>query len=387
MLIYPGLKDAIQVMTSDSNRWRGVECAGWVALGMGIASALLFWFATLDSSADAIKTPVPSFLYPYLAALSVFVTICSWILWAARPGVTDDLISKNRFAAARIWFWRTFFMIGLVLQLAGLAGKPGANAVNSLNWYLFGPFDRTNPISIFLGGLGLPFSVFAALSNALALGTVAYLGVLCHALVLSCPRSSGQTKHEITLRALHIGEAARRLSHYLVMASALMVSSTLTLYLLFASADQIQRLQSIAAKTVSPQISSAEVLAVPSERGRLLCSELKPPATQQVCVVDPSPATPAKQSSSAAYMSLVAGLSFTGVLFVLFMSCSVAIDDRTAELTREAVQVAAAASDPFNLKTWREDNGLSSGASSGQVMQALTLTLPALTGLLTLISG
>lgn len=212
MFTYSGLKNAIHIATSDTNRWRGVECAGWVALGMGIASAFLFWFATLDS-ADAIKTPVPSFLYPYLAALSVFVTICAWILWAARPGVPDDLISKDRFTSARIWFWRTFFMIGLVLQIAGLAGKLGANAVDSLNWYLFGPFERSNPILFFLGELGLPFSVFAAFSNALALGTVAYLGVLCHALVLSCPRNSGQTKHEITLRALHIGEASRRLSH------------------------------------------------------------------------------------------------------------------------------------------------------------------------------
>lgn len=171
------------------------------------------------------------------------------------------------------------------------------------------------------------------------------------------------------------------------MASALMVSSTLTLYLLFASADQIQKLRSIAVKTVGSQISSAEILAAPSERGRLLCGELKTPAMQKVCIVDVSPAASAKQSSSAAYMSLVAGLSFTGVLFVLFMSCSVAIDDCTAELTREAVQVSAAASIPFNLKIWREDNGLSGAASSGQVMQALTLTLPALTGLLTLIGG
>lgn len=355
-----------QRMTSLSNPWRGVEFAAWTALAMGVASAIVFSVATRDAQ----EGKVPSLLYPYLAASSIFATTCVWILMAARPGVSPAQIQPEDFDHARKVSAMTFAGIFIILCFAGLAGEPGANAVRKVNAYLFAaPHWNQCP---FMQKYGLPFAAVAATGNALALSTLVYLGTLCNALVLAASRRVPGDRDPLGSTALHLRDLVHRLQRYLVMASALMVTSTLTLYLLFGAADQL------------PANAPAAQVALSAATG--VCDVSFPGGERLQCTTMPDSPVGAqrKGSPNSAYMALVCGLSFTGALFVLFTACSSAIDDRVLLLTRNA---HAMNSQGFDSKAFLERYGLDRAGLQGQMMQGLAVLAPALAGLLTLLTS
>ncbi|KQP17033.1 hypothetical protein ASF45_27840 [Pseudorhodoferax sp. Leaf265] len=356
-------------MVSLSNRWRGVEFAAWTALLMGVLSVVVFGWVTAGTGPGR---DVPSLLYPYLAAASVFVTTCVWILMAARVEADPSQIFPEHFRLARRWALWTFALTTVVLSLSGLAGEPGANAVRSLSNYMFRTVNwLTAPL---VQRFALPFAVVTALGNALALSTLVYIGTLCNAIVLAATHTVRGGRDPVGRTALHLRSLIHRLHRYLIMASALMVTSTLTLYLFFGVAAQIQ--EAAASGTVLPQASSFA----------LLCAPKQPDDAGQTCTLTAasSPNEKSKRSSSPAYMALVCGLSFTGVLFVLFNACNAALDDRILRLARNAHALQGGR---FSMKTFHEQYGLDGTGLHGHIMQGLAVTAPALTGLLTLLSS
>jgi len=84
-------------------------------------------------------------------------------------------------------------------------------------------------------------------------------------------------------------------------------------------------------------------------------------------------------------MALVAGLSFTGALFILFMSCARILDRQMEESLSNDLRRRRSAGEPFSVKAWKEEHGVDS-ATTERVLQALALLAPALTGALTLVA-
>lgn len=353
-------------MFSLKNRWRAVEVAGWTALALGIASVRLFTAATARSG------HAPSLLYPYLASASVFAVTCVWILLAARVGVPSTQIRPVDFRRARIWAFSVFAGLTGLLSLGGLAGQEGENAIRAINGYLFGmPPSGTRSAE-----LGLPFGFFSAAGNALALATLVYIGTLCNALVLSATRRMPHRADPIGSAAVLVRELGQRLQRYLVMASALAVTSTLTLYLCFGAAEQVQQ---TATATASVPVQTSE-----APRWRLDCNALAAELRNLSCHLTQPQILEMKRRPSAAYMALVCGLSFTGVLFVLFYACGSALDDRLMRLTRAAHRATGPA---FNVKDFKEQHGLGNTGPGGGILQAVALAAPAFTGLLTVLTS
>lgn len=377
-------------MLDPSNRWRGVELAAWTAFLLTTCSVLAFTRVTNASRLIPLgpETAVPSLLYPYLASVAVFVTTCVWILAGARSGVSHDLISEKQLARAEKWFWATFALVAVVLVLSGLAGDQGLKAAKSLNWYLFGPLDDPAQEGEWYRKKGMPFGLLTVVANALSLATLVYLGTLCNGLILGGCDDKTQQRDTVASAALRVGEAERRLKSLFVMASALMVTSTLALYLSFATADQVQvlrdahadRLKLPGRATQSAAKASPQLLTVD-------CRTSTAASSGQGCTLSvPVAEKAARPAASAAYMALVAGLSFTGALFILFTACGSALSDRAAELARRQLELATAEA-PFDLKAWREHNGLADTGVGAQTLQGLVLVAPALTGLLTLVNS
>jgi hypothetical protein len=381
-LIPQGLKS----MLDHSNRWRGVELAGWTAFVLMSSSVGVFTFVTKTSRLGA-DIPVPSLLYPYFAAVSVFFTTCIWILSAARLGVSNDLISDHRFFTAKRWFKFTLVIVTLVLLVSGLSGDEGLKAAKSLNWYLFGPLDDPMQEGPY-GAEGLPFALLASVANALALATLVYLGALCNGLILGACENVNRSPGTVATAVFRIVEAERRLKSFLVMASALMVTSTLTLYLSFAAGDQIQVIKDAHVKRLSRAEQPADSVEKDTlQRLDIDCQALGRPSNAQSCTLKLSTAVKAaKPASSAAYMALVAGLSFTGILFILFTACGAALSDLAGELARKQIKLTSTRIH-FNLKAWREETGLADSGAGAQAVQGLALVAPALTGLLTLVNS
>jgi len=345
-------------MADDDNRWRGVEFAGWTALVTGILTSVLFAWSTRD------RVP-PSFLFPYLTMGAVYLTTCVWILWDALLGVSHDQIDAETRQRARTTFWLTFVGGGFALLIVGLSGGPGRVAIDHLNWYLFASNVGKDWEDLVLRSS--PFAAIAAVFTSLALATFMYLGTLCNGLNRAAFSS---VRFPAGADAMAVVELGRRLMQFMVLASALMVTSTLTIYLLFATADQVQAIRHPASPAAAPPAWT------------LTCSATAP-ASPTVCRVAASAPVDKPRASNAAYMAMVVGIAFSGVLFILFMSCSTALDDRAADLQREASRTAGA---NFSAKAWREAQGFGAEGPASQVLKALALLAPAFTGLLTLSS-
>jgi hypothetical protein len=350
-----------------SNHSRSMAMPGWVALCMAVLSAAGFGLVTSGKN----ESSIPTLLYPYFAATSVFITTCVWILMAAGLNVPRSQMDRADFTRARTWAVRVFVCFALLLCISGLAGEPGANAVQTLNKLLFGPsvwFKECKG----LANLGMPFALGSAIANALALSTFVYLGVLCNGIVLSAGRKVIGGRDPIGQSAIHLRDLSARLQRYLTLASALTVTSTLTLYLFFGVADQMQA-QSAAKE--NPAALGPTPVAV--------CSPRNPPSLGFECGL-PVQASKSKGTASAAYMALVCGLSFTGALFVLFAASHAAIEDRLMAVYRSAHRLKGA---DFSMKDFRERYGLDRAAGISPVLQTLAVGAPALTGLLTLITS
>jgi hypothetical protein len=347
--------------------------AGWTALAMGIGSAALFSFATRQ------KTQIPTLLYPYMAAASVFFATCVWILVLVARDFTGDRRKPNA------WTWSgSVFVISFVLLLwLGLAGSPGENAVRNINWYLFGTPTGSLDKQISVPELlTMWFNYIAAIGNASALATFVCLSIAC---------SHCSDAAEGATSAAEVGFAGRNLLRLMTLASALMVTSTLTIYLLFGTADQIQTIRAKASAKPSPALAittaSGAVVKLP-----IVCGDTTGGASTVECNLATSFAESQKKpSSSAAYMALVVGLSFTGALFMIFFSNSAAIDDAYFRLMEEAQTRASVkrrrAVEKFSMKAWKEENGLQDESATDKVLKALALLAPAMTGALTLVVG
>ena len=352
-----------------SKTWQPVEIAAWTALVLGTATATLFSIATHQRSG-----PPPSLLYPYLASACVFVTTCVWILFDVSATSTPESPQD-----ARRWAARAFCIVFAVLVAAGMAGKEGTNAVMNLNWYLFG-----DPVGLGHGELAelltRPFNYIAASGNALSLATLVYIGV-------SCRDIASKAHGELDVHA--VLTAGRRLGELLVYASALMVTSTLSLYLLFASAEQIEQLQAPpGSSSASPgRPVEATVLKLQCTPRSAASGALPSGASAQDCLLtaESVAATAPRRNRSASVMALVAGLSFTGALFILFMSFGGVVDRRMETLLNDEIRRKTEAAQPFSVKTWKEEHGVAEPPVTQRVLQALALLAPALTGAFTLV--
>jgi hypothetical protein len=250
--------------------------------------------------------------------------------------------------------------------IGGHGGDTGRLVFDHLNWYLFESTANAGWKS--LAARWSPVTLFAAVTTSLAFAIFVFLGTLCSGLVKAAfPSASSKQGTD----ALNVAELGRRLMQFMVFASGLMVTSTLTIFLLFSTADQIEALRAAGS---SLAVSSAQSLAcIPNAR----TSPIATPTADPVVASKP-------QASHAAYVAMSAGIAFSGVLFILFMSASTAFDDRAADLLRTAFDASQAAGEPFNVKTWREAHGLDTPGPVDQVLKALALLAPAFAGLLTM---
>jgi len=378
-------------------RLQPLAWAGISALALGLGSAVLFSRATGARQGILL---VPTLLYPYLAAATVYFTTCVWIVATL---VRETPEPRRRVDAWR-WTGRVFWGSFATLVFLGLAGAPGYNAVWSINWYLFG--TPQEPPKGFWPLLSMPFNYVAAMGNAAALGTVAFVAIVCN-------HHASDAKN--ATRVADVISAAQGLARLMSLASALMVTATLTIYLLFGSADQIAAMKKDAAPAANATGGTTQVMSASATasgpflvRLPVKCQQMAASGSQLECdVVATAAEAQRKPSSSAAYMALVAGLSLTGLLFMLFFSCSAAVEDAYARLLNQALAEAAVSplrlrrarkrkcgqlgpqgeSRRFSAKAWKEEQGIQDGAATDKVLKALALLAPALTGVLTLIVG
>jgi len=352
-------------------RWRPLVYAGGTAFVLGVASAVFFSHATGIKRPDA----VPTLLYPYLAAASLFGTTCVWIIVTVH-GALEDAVRKR---SARLWSLSFFVITLVVLVFLFLGGSIGAKAVKSINWYLFGgPADILSQSDSFCELLKEWWNYVSSVGIAAALATVVFLGIACNA---------SSDKADSAECASEVISAGRNMQRLMTLASTLMVTSTLTSYLLFGCADQIQseRLrQENHVVDAATAAASGVTLRVPVQ-----CERATGQAAMECTLSLASADEKRKASSSAAYMALVVGLAFTGALFMLFFTCSAAVDDASQRIADDAMRKARShrAGATFSVKTWKEEQGLLEESATDKVLKALALLAPALTGALTLIVG
>ena len=294
--------------------------------------------------------------------VAIYLTTCSWILSNALVGVPLEQVGLEARLKARSAFRWTFGIAFVLLLIGGHGGDTGRQVFDHLNWYLFESVAGAEWKP--LVARWSPVTLFAAATTSLAFAIFVFLGTLCNGLVKAAfPSSSSMQGAD----ALGVAELGRRLMQFMVFASSLMVTSTLTIFLLFSTADQIDALRTTGSSFAAPPTQSLTCLA-----------KARAPST-----AGPAP-TLKSQPSHAAYVAMGAGIAFSGVLFILFMSASSAFDDRTADLLRTAFDVSQAGGEPFNVKTWREAHGFDAPSPVDQVLKALALLAPAFAGLLTM---
>ena len=339
------------LLNSAKSRWHSVEIAGAVVLSLLGLSAYLHHLA---------PSPTPSLLFPYLAAASVYFATCVWIL--------SDGYFTRRTAGVRSGAARTalliFLVVAVFLVLFGLAGKSGESAIQKVNCYLFGGFCEAPPLGL-ADSLSMPFNYVASAGNAIALSTLAYLTLRCREVTLEAVSSD-------SIRS--VGKLTRTLSRLHVLASALLVTSTLTLFLLFATSDQIELPGKQATLNASVQ---------PPASITLNCKPNVDQTTNCVVLIN-GIKPPESRTSSAAVMAVVAGIAFTGALFMIFMTASMAVDEHVDELLEVAM---ADGENKINAKVWREESGFPEASATDRALQALAFLAPALTGAVTLAIG
>lgn len=347
-----------------ARRWSAVQISGWFALVLGIIVSYVYEAAGTNHKG----VTSPTLLFPYLAASAVYITTCIWILSSVNLG---SAYAKGIGSKKSAYVWASiFFLIGLVaMSAAGTAGEQGRNVIRLLNWYLFQEGSMLPADNQWPSAYSSPFNYVAAFANALALACIVFIGVLCKGI----DDSSYNTTDVVV-----VVEQMGKLHSLMILASALMVTSTLTLFLLFASADQIKA--AVSAKTENTEAASN---SMSNSNFSLICSTTAS-ANEQKCVLTISGEETKKDKSNAAYMATVVGLGFTGVLFILFATCSGSLDDRVHQLMEIDRQVAIKKRCVFNVKDWREQSGAIETAATDKVLKAIALLAPALTGVIAL---
>lgn len=332
-------------------RWLSAEFAGWVAVIYTFGAIWLYFDATTHRSNEGSSSTL---LFPYLAAAGAYFSTCVWIL-------TEGYFTSSRTATdnARkpVLLALGLFTLGVpVMLLTAVAGAPGANAVLALNCYLFPAYCNANP-SWPWDWFKLPFNWIAAAGNSAALATLGFIAMRCKQVTVAAVAGK---------RLREIGPGIRTLHRLLVLASALLVTSTFSLFLLFAASEQLP--STALSETAAADDQSYYVLDCDRANGSTLRCMVKSPALNKV-------------RSNAPSMALVAGIAFTGLLFILFTTASMAIDERIDELTIEELAKETFAG---SVKSWREAEGFSEATATDKVLQAVALAAPAITGAITL---
>jgi len=335
-------------------RWRSAEFAGWVAVIYTFVVIWLYFAATTHRRNEGLSSTL---LFPYLAAAGAYFSTCVWILtegyFTSSPSATDNARKPVLLALG------LFALVLPVMLLSAVAGAPGADAVLALNCYLFPDYCNAKP-SWPWDWFQLPFNWIAAAGNSAALATLGFIAMRCKHVTVTTVASE---------RLREVGPGLRTLHRLLVLASALLVTSTLSLFLLFAASEQLPR--TVSSKTPAAHDQSYLILDCDRANGSSLRCKAQSPV-------------PDKTRSNASSMALVAGIAFTGLLFILFTTASMTIDERIDELT-----LAEFANETFvgSVKSWREAEGLSEATATDKVLQAVALAAPAITGAITLAYG
>ena len=345
-----------------------------VALAAAFVAMAEMWLAT----GYWYKGVEATLAYPYLASSAVFVTVVTWIFESIQH-------MKHAAGAAAVNVFLVVFPIVLVLMLVtGAAGAYGEQAVDDLNLYLADNLHTSIwklPLS--------PFRVVAATGIALSLG--------CFVVIARVSSSVSSTTHATSVPEI-LGRI-NELNRLMVAGSALFVASVATLFLLFASATQLHELRpalmaaaaqntGISSTTGSNSAAAASAPAAqPSAKVSFnLSCQASASGSMSNCVLDALPVKVDRQPSNPAMMALVLGLAFTGALFILFSTCGANLDDSLEERMAGARNAAIDARQPFSVKDWREQYGISENASD-RVLKAVTLLAPALAGVFTIIAG
>ena len=352
--LHPPAPSNAQLKQQARGRWRSAEFAGWVAVIYTLGVIWLYFAATTHRSNAGLSSTL---LFPYMAAAGAYFSTCVWIL---TEGYFTSSRSATYNARKPVLVALGLFALSVpVMLLSAVAGEPGAKAVLTLNSYLFPDYRNANP-SWPWDWFRLPFNWIAAAGNSAALATLGFIAMRCKHVTVATVAGE---------RLREIGPGLRTLHRLLVLASALMDSSTFSLFLLFAASEQLPR--TVSGETPVTYDKSYPILDCDRANDSSLRCKVQSP-------------TPDKTSSNAPSMALVAGIAFTGLLFILFTTASMAIDERIDELTMEEV---AKKTFVGSVKSWREAEGFSEATATDKVLQAVALAAPAITGALTLAYG
>lgn len=330
-------------------RWKSVHAVGWLAAAL-LALLALILFTQSKPPRDSTLT------YPYLAAAGVYFLACCWVL-------AEGLASRHAQRDLECTHVGYALIAGVVATLIFLLlpsiGHASASAVATLNQRLFpGQAIDYEKLRWPCDWLMMRFNLAAALGNGAALASLTYIALRCRHVAIEAVASDALEPTGAGVRTLH---------RLLIKASVVLVTGTLTLFLLYAAAEQLRP-----AGGDVPASSAADAAQV-----KLDCQ----PSTNSTFQCSMASKTLDKPRSMAPPIALGVGLLFTGILFFLFMTASMAIDERVDELA------AARADKNKSVKSWREDNGFPEASATEKVLQVLTLAAPAITGALTLAYG
>lgn len=350
-------------------RWQAVTLS--LAVGTVLAVFAIWIYTDAETRWEGVALPPHGTAFPYLASAVVFVVACIW--------VTMETHATMVAAVGRTSIWRcrwaalcgclVFLVVFAILAKANMAGPAGKRAALYMNCFLFGspktgcPSEPCEQI----------FNYLAAAGIAMSFSTMTYLGLKCRELT----ESAGQARARG--RPIALRSWGRALSGLLVLASTVLVTALLSLYLSFVTSAELS-----ASPFVETSVRGNTSGADRDPRTTTLhCNALIGP-TPLECVLDTPPAANAPKAV-APTMAFVAGLSFTGALFFLFMTAAAALEDVT-EREMQLARARSKAPDDFDASRWLEQQGLTEGARD-PVFRALALLAPAATGAITFFTG
>ena len=361
-------------------RWRAVVLAAAASAVLGVLAVYGFsqaekrWF-----SSQAHPT-----VFPYLAAAVVYFAACVWVVLDGHATL-DAAVGKTS-----VWRWPqsaiagviVFAVLFVLLSLGGMAGPEAIEAVRRMNCYLV----ESSLEDCKRGQVFQLFNYIAAAGNAMAIAVVVFLGMKCYELVVA---ARGANDGQVSLR-----RCARGLSELLVLASTVLVTATLALYLLFVASSELaniiprtqQPAETIANRPKGTDATRIEPKASIQRATTLRCGASVTSGPFECTLIADIEASPPKAIAPA--MAFVAGLSFTGALFFLFMTASAAFED-VVQNSMERARANFGSPEQFNAKSWLEQEGLAEGTKD-LVLRTLAMAAPAApaaTGAITVLSG
>ena len=340
-------------------------------VGTLVAAGIMAVFVVLVLSAAQARDPTKSqlkLLFPYLAAVAVFFTSCVWAILESHATVRALEGNLQRGRAAWILLLVGAVMV-VVLMKKGLAGDAGLEAIRIVNCYLAGsivswcersPWDQ-------------PWNGVGAFANTSAILIAIYLGYLGWSVL----RSRAKPADASASKRPPLRYYSRAISEILVLASTILVTTTLTIYLLFAATDELKGVIPTRALSDSPDVT-AIVSSVASSTGTTVkCTSL------QAISIECTMSAPKKEAgATSASLAFVTGLAFSAALAFLFMTLSSAVDD----LIQAEIEEARSVNPEFSVKTWLEKEGLADSTRE-IVFKALALLAPAATGTIALLTS